>query len=308
MGAVDYNPDTWKRHKDNVQDDEAVKQVVLEAVEEQPELFLDETAVAVAYVERVVGAGVGVSASSVSRVLSHNGIMRKVLEKAFFSRNGAQRLAWVEAQWDIPLRCRFYVEEAHRTARAAERRRAWSQRGDRADCYVSSSAGVRTSSFVAMGHSPMMDWMITRPLPGQTLVDFLLFVVNRLLPHMAAGDPERAWVDQPDRCVLILCNARVHDTASLTVLREAGVFVLLLPPYSPDLNPVEDVLSVGSSWLRRWVSSAQYNEWPMLSIDSMLGHVTGEMCTGLWQPPCAAICFACRKLSSNALSLTSPPK
>lgn len=70
-----------------MEDDEAVKQAVLEAVEEQPERFLDEIAAAVAYVERVVGAGAGVSASSVSRVLSHNGIMRKVLEKAFLSQN-----------------------------------------------------------------------------------------------------------------------------------------------------------------------------------------------------------------------------
>lgn len=86
---------------------------------------------------------------------------------------------------------------------------------------MSSSAGVRTSFFVAMGHAPIMDWMITRPPPGKKSVDFLLFVVNRLLPRMASGDPERAWVDQPDRCVLILDNARVHDAASLTVERRA---------------------------------------------------------------------------------------
>lgn len=86
------------------------------------------------------------------------------------------------------------------------------------------------------------------------------------------------------------------------------MFVLLLPPYSPDLSPIEDLFSMRSSWLRRWVSSAQYVEWPMLSIDSMLGYVTGEMCTGLWQPPCVAIGFTCRKISSKALSLTSPPK
>lgn len=280
-GATHYKPDTWNRHKDNVQDDEAVKQAVLDAVTVQPELFLDEIAAAIAHVERVVGVGAGVSASSISRVLSHNGITRKVLEKKFFSRNEAQRVAWVGAQWDIPLRCRVYVDEAHRTDRSAERRWAWSQRGDRAECYVSSSARARTSFFVAMSHTGTLDWTITRPPPGQTSVDFLLFVVNRLLPHMAVGDPERAWTDQPDRCVLVLDNARVHDAVALAVLREAGVFVLLLPQSSPDFNPIENVFSVGSSWLRRWVSSDQYNEWPMLSIDLMLGHVTEDMCTGL---------------------------
>eukprot|EP00170_Pyropia_yezoensis_P003613 contig_15108_g3623 len=66
--------------------------------------------------------------------------------------------------------------------------------------------------------------------------------VAPLLPYMDACDPEKAWVDQPDRCVLVLDNARVHDAVALSIdLREAGVFVLLLPPYSPEFNPIEDV-------------------------------------------------------------------
>lgn len=112
---------------------------------------------------------------------------------------------------------------------------------------MSSSAGVRTSFFVAMGHSPILDWMITRPPPGQTSVDHVLLDFIRLLPRMAARDPDRAWVDHPDGCILILDNAREHDAVALTVVREAGVFALLLPPYSPDFNPIEDAFSVGSS-------------------------------------------------------------
>jgi len=56
-----------------------------------------------------------------------------------------------------------------------------------------------------------------------------------------------AWEDQPDRCVLVLDNARIHDEVSLEVLRDAGAFVPSLSPYSPDFNPMKDVFSVGSS-------------------------------------------------------------
>lgn len=171
-GVMHNKPATWNRYEDNLQDDEAVKQADLDAVTEPPELFLDEIAVTVAHVEHVVGLGLEVSASSVSRVISHNGLTCKVLEKAFFSRNEAEHVAWVEAQWDIPLRCRVYVDEVHRTARAAERRWAWSQRGDRAECYVSFSGGVRTSFLVAMSHTCMLGWMITCPPPGQTSANF----------------------------------------------------------------------------------------------------------------------------------------
>jgi len=77
-----------------------------------------------------------------------------------------------------------------------------------------------------------------------------------------------------------LDNARVHDEVALEKVRDAGVVVLLLPPYSPDFNPIEDVFSVGSSWLRRYSHPEQFNAWPMLTINSMLAHITGDMCRG----------------------------
>lgn len=55
--------------------------------------------------------------------------------------------------------------------------------------------------------------------------------------------------------MLILDNAHLHDTVSLTTLQQAGI-----PPYSTDLNPIDDGFSVGSNWLRRHISPEQYNE------------------------------------------------
>jgi len=136
---------------------------------------------------------------------------------------------------------------------------------------------VRTSVFVAMANGRVLDWMVTRPPPAQTSVDLSIFVTNLLLSHMRSVEEGRAWGEQQDRCVLVLENARIHDEVALTTLQDAGVFVLSLPPYSPDVNPIEDVFSVGSSWLRRWSSSAQFNAWPMPTIDTMLLHVTGAI-------------------------------
>jgi len=275
-----YAPEGWNRHVDNASDDTWLRAAVLKAVDEQPEIFLDEMTDAVNYLAEEVGAGVVVSPGTVGRILSRNGITRKVIERAFVTRNEEQRALWVEAQWRIPLRCRVYVDEAHRVGRAAERRWAWSLRGTRAECYFEANPGVRTSFFVAMAHDQVLDWMVTRPPPGQTSVDFLVFVTNFLLPRMRTVEEVQAWEQQPDRCVLVLDNARIHDEVSLEMLRDASVFVLSLPPYSPDFNPIEDVFSVGSSWLRRCSSPAQFNMWPMLTIDSMLLHFFGRMCQG----------------------------
>jgi len=143
-GDYHYDPARWNRHEDNTMDNPQLREAVLAAVEERPELFLDEIADAVRAIGKHVDDDVDVSPATVARVLAHNGYTRKVIERALISRNEANRLTWVQAQWQVPLRCRVYVDEAHRVGRAAERRWAWSLRGSRAKCYVASSAGVRT--------------------------------------------------------------------------------------------------------------------------------------------------------------------
>lgn len=246
-GELHYDPARWNRHTDNLVDDPQLREAVLSKVEEQPELFLDEIADAVNDISERVDIAVVVSCATVSRMLAHNGYTRKVIQRAFITRNEANRVAWIASQWQVPLRCRVYVGEAHRVGRSAERRWAWALRGSRAECFVASFAAVRTSFFVAMAHDHLLDWIITRPPPGQTAVDFMLFMTSFVLTRMHGVEAGREWEEQPERCVLVLDNARIHDEEALPSVRDAGVVVMLLPPYSPDFNPIEDVFSVGSS-------------------------------------------------------------
>ena len=91
-------------------------------------------------------------------------------------------------------------------------------RGSRSECYVPSSAGARKCFFVAMAHDYVLDWIIMRPPPGQTAVDFLVFVSSFVLPRMQACAPGE-WRVQPERCVLVLCNALIHDSVVVASLR-----------------------------------------------------------------------------------------
>jgi len=97
---------------------------------------------------------------------------------------------------------------------------------------------------------------------------------------MHAVEAGRAWHEQPDRCVLVHDNAPIHDDVALAAVRGTGVVVLLLSAYSLVFNPIEDVFSVSSSWLKRWSCPDQFNAWPMLTVNSMLEHITGDMCRG----------------------------
>jgi len=213
-GDVHYNPIKWNRHHDNRCYNLELRDAVLDAVEERPEHYLDEVADFVNLDGAQVGDDVEVSVSSTFRIHELNGYARKVIEKAFVTRNEALRTAWVEAQWVIPMHCRVFVDEAHLLGRAAERRWAWSPKGQRAESYVLSSPRASTSFFVAMAHDESLEWLITRPPPGQSSVDFLLFVINHLLPHMDEWDPAVVWANQRERCVVVLDNARVHAHVS----------------------------------------------------------------------------------------------
>eukprot|EP01105_Mastigella_eilhardi_P010583 TRINITY_DN2470_c0_g1_i4.p1 TRINITY_DN2470_c0_g1~~TRINITY_DN2470_c0_g1_i4.p1 ORF type:complete len:124 (+),score=14.98 TRINITY_DN2470_c0_g1_i4:654-1025(+) len=73
-------------------------------------------------------------------------------------------------------------------------------------------------------------------------------LVEALFSFSAAGALQRGDV-------LVIDNAAIHvavETAERRsdVLREMGVTLMLLPAYSPELNPCERVWRMSQSWLR----------------------------------------------------------
>lgn len=53
--------------------------------------------------------------------------------------------------------------------------------------------------------------------------------------------------------VLVMDNARIHHNEDLVAaVEDIGCRILYLPPYSPDLNPIETAFSALKSWLKRY--------------------------------------------------------
>lgn len=69
---------------------------------------------------------------------------------------------------------------------------------------------------------------------------FLAFIENFLLPELKAGQ------------ILIMDNVSFHKMNSIIELIErAGVRVVFLPPYSPELNPIENMWSKLKSYIKK---------------------------------------------------------
>ena len=76
---------------------------------------------------------------------------------------------------------------------------------------------------------------------GTTGERFVQYLKETLLPTLRPGD------------IVVMDNMRSHHVKAVREIREAkGMKVLYLPPYSPDLNPIEKMWSKMKAILRKW--------------------------------------------------------
>lgn len=89
----------------------------------------------------------------------------------------------------------------------------------------------RTMTFIAALRHDRIDapCVLDQPINGTS---FLAWIKQFLAPTLAPGD------------VVILDNLASHKRPAVRqAIRAAGARLLLLPPYSPDLNPIEQVFA-----------------------------------------------------------------
>ena len=100
-------------------------------------------------------------------------------------------------------------------------------------------------------------------LPGSGVIDgtmnrvtFDTYIETQLAPTLAKGD------------VIILDNLSSHKSArAAEVLRDVGAWFLFLPPYSPDMNPIEMAFSKIKALIRKAAARTYQDLW------QAVGHV-----------------------------------
>ena len=101
-------------------------------------------------------------------------------------------------------------------------------------------AGLRSTGFVA----PLV---LDGPMTGEA---FLAYVGQFLAPTLAKGD------------VVVLDNLPAHKVAGVRqAIRATGASLLYLPPYSPDLNPIEQAFAKLKALLRKAATRTREALW-----------------------------------------------
>jgi len=108
--------------------------------------------------------------------------------------------------------------------------RGWGPRGQRLEASVPFGHWKTMTFIAALRHDRITaPWVIDGPINGEL---FTLYVENELAPTLAKGD------------IVILDNLGSHKgKRAREIIRARGAHLLFLPPYSPDLNPIEQVFA-----------------------------------------------------------------
>ena len=104
--------------------------------------------------------------------------------------------------------------------------------------------------------------VLDQPMNGEW---FLTYVEQVLVPTLKAGD------------VVVMDNLGSHKGQAVRrAIRKVGAHLIFLPPYSPDLNPIEQVFAKLKALLRKAAERTVEATWRR--IGELLGHFDPTEC------------------------------
>jgi transposase len=115
---------------------------------------------------------------------------------------------------------------------------AWAPRGERARCSVPRNRGPNTTLLASMTSEGMGPCLAVQG--ATTRIVFEAYIEKVLVPSLRRGQ------------VVVMDNLSAHKGERVRALIEsAGCELLYLPPYSPDISPIEEAFSKVKGLLRK---------------------------------------------------------
>ena len=258
-GTIWRDPRLRNSHGDAAIRNPHLTRAVLTLVESEPAAFLRD------HVDLLVALSLDypesdhryVSAATVYRVLRFHQYSRKKIERLYAESSLAAQRAFAVLFNEIPLRCVVSVDETHTAGSDMSHRYGRSLRN--VACVLrdrDTRPIARTSTMMAVTLTHGVLWSQTVIVgSAQTADDWRLFL-QCLYSQMNTYIPGLPWEMQPDACVVLYDNAGIHDQRGDDYMQANGMHFLRLPPYSPNLQPIEGVFSE----LKKHVRSLVYED------------------------------------------------
>ncbi|MFN9610619.1 MAG: IS630 family transposase [bacterium] len=173
-----------------------------------------------------------------------------------------KRERWKARQGSIDLKRLVFIDETWAKTNMAPLR-GWAARGQRL-IGCAPFGHWNTMTFVAaLRHDGIVaPWVIDGPINGES---FRTYVEQVLVPELREGD------------IVVMDNLSSHKAPAIRrAIRAAGAKVFFLPAYSPDLNPIEQVIAKLKHLLRKAAERTKEAVWRR--IGSLLDQFTPQEC------------------------------
>lgn len=176
-----------------------------------------------------------------------------------------------------------FVDETGSDKRSALRRYGYSLKGQRAISERLLVRGKRYSTIAGMSMDGMLNVHITTQSVDAGM--FCDYIERCLRPYLLPFNSTNP------RSVVIMDNASIHHVDKVVPLvEEVGAIVIFLPPYSPDIMPIEECFSNVKGYLRandpliQILDESEIEE----AILSAFANITPSDCYG-WVKDCGYI-------------------
>lgn len=177
------------------------------------------------------------------------------------------RREWPTITGNIPVRSLVFLDESSANTCLAQLR-GWGRKGDRLRSFVPCGRWHTTTMICAIRYEgAFAPLLLDGAMNGET---FLAYTEQILLPALRPGD------------VVVMDNLSTHKTDLVqTAFKRRAIRLLYLPPYSPDLNPIENMWSKIKAAMRH--KEARNLNALMYAMAEAVDSVTQSDCMGYFE-------------------------
>ena len=240
---------------------------VIGLVMASPDLHLSEL---VGKVQEITG--VSVHLSTICRLLAKHGFTRKKIQHVALQRTMELRAAYMASVYVFMEDMFVWVDESGSDSKDQLRQYGYALRGERAVCRKLLVRGKRVSAIAGLSTEGLAALELTDgSVDGDAFYDF---VRGSLIPEMNPFD------GCSPMSVAIMDNCSIHHTQDVADLfQRAGILLIYLPPYSPDLNPIELAFGFVKAYLKEHQDLLGFVSHTHI-VHAAFNSITKEQCKG----------------------------
>ena len=188
-------------------------------------------------------SGTTVSSATLCRLLASHGFSRKKIQRVALQRRIDFRASFMANASLFTKEMFVFVDETGCNLKDMLRMYGYSLRGERAISRTLQIRGQRVSSIAGIcSEGVLAVHKTTGTVNGDIFFDYLR---GDLLPELLPFNGSNP------RSIIVMDNCAIHHIDDVRELIEGlGFLLLFLPPYSPDLNPIELTFSYIKQYLK----------------------------------------------------------